>query len=263
MTIHPRYIKRTRKDHRYVFVHKSPDYTQVAPGGVRFKGGKTDPMTPLQAARIAAAMGGRIRYGYCLTEPHVFGDPTEEEREAALALATGASEAPEAKADGSDHEERLRAVFARIDGILEARPELREGYEPPGDLAELTAEFLALPVEERARELKRMEGELDELERGTQGAAQSDGTGSSAGGTGASSESEGGAAGGEQESEPRPSTGEPIPVDRATLEEMGKGALAEWAREQLGITLDQRWRVGRMVDRILEDPRVREVEPEE
>lgn len=171
MTIHPRYISRKHRNWRYVFVHNSSAFKgRIA--GVRFADGQSEPMSRMFATRIAAAMGGKLRYGYCLDHPHVFGDCSPQERACALE-AGGLVLGPE---------ERFQVILARAAAVGHGVV----GAEPKDALAEL----LALDDKERDEVLDSIEqeldnaeaaaieeGELDEPEESEEGSDRDDGLG--------------------------------------------------------------------------------------
>lgn len=236
MTIHPRSINRRRRDLRYVLVHRSSSFTSRS-SGIVFKNGVSAPLTPSQAAGVAASMGGKIRYGYCTTVPQVFGDATPEERAAALRCA-GVE---------PTQEERLRSLWDRF-----GEAHTRIGDEPPTQEAfdHALEEFRSMESDERDQALKEGEEALAEMLSAIDALE-------------AEAREQGGENG--QESEPpaftdeqppAPSSGDPLRMPRAALEEMTKGQLEEWAMTTLGLVLSQSQTKAQMLDALYADPRI-------
>lgn len=235
MTVHPRNINRRRREQRYVFVHRSADLARTV-RGITWKDGVSAPLPAIKAATVAASMGGQIRYGYCIDEPNVFGDPTDEERAAALEAGGGA--APPAT--------RLKRLMQRFAVVMED-PELEHDENMLSRLDAMSDEEQQIALDEFEQGIADMEAELAETAKVEAEAAAAE----------ADAEVEE-ALPFVDETMPPPSKEEPLLVSVSSLRSMTKAQLDSWAQVYLGKNLDTTALKSDMIEEILADPRVQE-----
>jgi hypothetical protein len=253
VTIHPKYISRRRRGLRYVFIHKSAHFSgRIA--GKRFIAGQSPVLSAREAIRISGAMGSKMRYGYCLDEPKVFGDCSPEER--ACALEAGGMVLGTA--------ERFHGLVARAAALGEGVV----GMSPDEALKDL----LALPLDEQKAVLQSIADELAiaEAEREESGPVEEP-----------DEDEDGSDRADEEEPAPAPELvdTEPAPaeepafapsaeepplhqeayrISRAELEAMTKSQIDAWAQDHLGLALDGRKTKDSLIESVLADPRVEE-----
>ncbi len=281
MAIHPRYINPLRRSARYVLIHKRSGF-RLRGFGFAFQDGKSTPLTPAVARRIASAMGAAIRFGYEIGGK-AFGDVPDGFTQPGAATSM---------------EERLRALWTRAQELAAEQGRALDEVPFFEDVEDFIRSFFdEVPEEEREEELARAEAGLDAVARGEDPddpdlrQRAPEGTESAKGEPGPDEDGQV-AQGGAQEQHdgeaglvhapecdmgedctcgaetdpafvdevpPAPTASSKLPMRRADLLALEKGELVEWAERVLGLSLDGRWSVQRMVDRVFEDERVEEL----
>ena len=249
MSIHPKYISRRRPKHRYVFVHKSPNFNGRL-GGVKFEDGQSQPMPMRRALRLSGGMGSKFRFGFCIDANSVFGECSPEEYACALEMAGGTVASPEALEPDVGPPSALAEVLEALGTDADDVAEMVAEWEAM-DEAEARATLVLLTRALGRADQSRCAQECDHgsrcvLEAGHEPADRHD--------------TEHGCICYDQSAsfadEGNPGADDTHYFTRAFFESLTKAQLDTWAAEELGLKLDRRKKHASMVEDILAHPKV-------
>lgn len=267
MTIHPKYINRRKPGLSYIFEHRSNEFGgRIC--GVRFKAGISEPAKMATALRIAGAMGAKMLKVHCVETGETWGDrdpePVRELRPRELSVRVRELVA-RAVACGAVPEEHASALVERV---------VAELGEPDVDVEKSLAE-MAVDLdahEARARAKLPVFEELATGDDTPENRVLVQTLAIDAGWTNIGWDADAPRLRGvppekspeekhedahEDEENPFsfadevPLSGEPLHVERSTLEAMKKAQLEAWANEHLGMLLDPGATKAAMIDAIL------------